>query len=52
VGNIGTCPVRHHDCKVLGELEAQAAVVLWMQKNSEHKRQVRVEEEADGEAKS
>jgi hypothetical protein len=36
----------------LGELEAQPAVVLWMQKNLERKGQVREEEEADREAKS
>jgi hypothetical protein len=36
----------------LGELEAQAAAMLWMQKNSERKGQVREEEEADGEPKS
>jgi hypothetical protein len=52
VGDIGARPVRHHDCVVLGELEAQAAAVLWMRKNSERKGQVREEEEADGEAKS
>jgi hypothetical protein len=52
VGDIGARPVRHHDSEVLGELEAQAAVVLWMWMNSKRKRQVREEEEASGEAKS
>jgi hypothetical protein len=52
VGDNGTRPVRHHDSEVLGKLEAQAAAVLWMLKNSKHKGQVREEEEADGEAKS
>jgi hypothetical protein len=52
VGDIGMRPVRHHDSEVLGELEAQAAAVLWMQKNSECKGKVREEEEVDGEVKS
>jgi hypothetical protein len=53
VGDIGARPVRHHDGEVLGELEAQAATMLWMRKNSERKGQAREEEEeADGEAKS
>jgi hypothetical protein len=49
VGDIGARPVRHHG---LSELEAQAAVGLWMRKNSECKGQVREEEEADSKAKS
>jgi hypothetical protein len=40
VGDVGACPVRHHDGEVLGGLEAQAAAVLWMRKNSEHKGRV------------
>jgi hypothetical protein len=52
VGDVGACPVRHHGGEVLGGLEAQAAAVLWMRKNSEHKGRVREEEEADGKAKS
>jgi hypothetical protein len=52
MGDIGARLVRHHDGEVLGELEAQTAAVLWIQKNSERKGQAREEEEADGEAKS
>jgi hypothetical protein len=51
-GDVGARPVRHHDGEVLGELEAQAATVLWMWKNLECKGQAREEEEADGKAKS
>jgi hypothetical protein len=51
-GDVGARPVRHHDGEVLGELEAQAATVLWMWKNLERKGQAREEEEADGKAKS
>jgi hypothetical protein len=39
VGDIRVRPVRHCDGEVLGELEAQAAAVLWMRKNSERKGQ-------------
>jgi hypothetical protein len=35
MGDIGACPIRHHNDEVLGELEAQAVAVLWMWKNSE-----------------
>jgi hypothetical protein len=52
VGDIGARPVRHCDGEVLGELEAQAAVVLWMRKNSERQGANAIGEEADGEAKS
>jgi hypothetical protein len=52
VGDIGARPVRHHDGEASGELEAQAAAVLWMRMNSERKGQVREEEERGGEAKS
>jgi hypothetical protein len=51
-GDVGARPVRHYDGEVLGGLEAQAAAVLWMPKNTERKGQVREEEEADGKAKS
>jgi hypothetical protein len=39
VGDVGAHPVRHHGGEVPGELETQAAVVLWMRKNSELKGQ-------------
>jgi hypothetical protein len=52
VGDVGACPVRHHRNEVSRGLEAQAAAVLWMWKNSEHKGRVREKEEADGKAKS
>jgi hypothetical protein len=48
--DVGASTVRHHGGEVLGGLEAQAAVVLWMWKNSEGKGQVS-EKEADGKAK-
>jgi hypothetical protein len=32
--DVGACPVQHHGGEVLDELEAQAAAVLWMRKNS------------------
>jgi hypothetical protein len=40
-GDVGACPVRHCDGKVLAELEVQAAMTLWMRKNSELKGQAR-----------
>jgi hypothetical protein len=52
VGDVGARPVLHHGGEVSGGLEAQEAVVLWMQKNSERKGRVREKEEADGKAKS
>jgi hypothetical protein len=35
--DVGARPVRHHDGEVLGDLGTQAAVALWMRKNSELK---------------
>jgi hypothetical protein len=52
VGDVGTHPVRHYGGEVSGGLEAQAAAVLRMWKNSERKGRVREKEEADGKAKS
>jgi hypothetical protein len=40
-GNIGARPIRHHDSKVLGWLEAQAVVLLRMWKSSERRGRVR-----------
>jgi hypothetical protein len=51
VGDIGTHPVRHYCGEVSGGLEAQAATVLRMWKNSECKGRVRENKEADGKAK-
>jgi hypothetical protein len=42
--DIGARPVRHHDGEVLGELQMQAAVALWMRKNSELKGQAQERE--------
>jgi hypothetical protein len=36
-GDVGACPVRHHDGEVLGELETQAVAALWMRENLELK---------------
>jgi hypothetical protein len=46
-GNVGACPVRHHDGGVSGGLEAQEAVALRMRKSSESGMRAR-EEEDDG----
>jgi hypothetical protein len=46
-GDIGVCPVRHHDSEVSGELETQAAAAMWMQKNSELIWQAREREKVD-----
>jgi hypothetical protein len=51
-GNIGAHPVRHRGGKVLGGLEAQAAVVLRVRKSSERRGQEREEKEEDGKATS
>jgi hypothetical protein len=51
-GNIGARPIRHRGSKVLGGLEAQAAVLSRMRKISERKGRVREEEEEDRKAKS
>jgi hypothetical protein len=40
-GDVGAHPIRHCDGEVLGELEVQAAMTLWMRKNSELKGQGR-----------
>jgi hypothetical protein len=48
VGDVRARPVRHHDGKVSGGLETQAAAVLWMRKNPEHKWRAREKEEVDG----
>jgi hypothetical protein len=50
-GNVGACPVRHHDGGVSGGLEAQEVVALRMRKNSESRVRGQ-EEEDDGKAKS
>jgi hypothetical protein len=47
-GDVGTRPVRHQDDEVSGELETQAAAVMWMRKNLELKGQARGRKEADG----
>jgi hypothetical protein len=52
VGDVGTRPVRHYGDEVSGRLEAQAAALLRMWKNSKRKGRVREKEEADGKAKS
>jgi hypothetical protein len=41
VGNVGAHPVRHHGGEVSGGLKTQAAVVLWVRKNSELKGRAR-----------
>jgi hypothetical protein len=50
--DIGAHPIRHDDSEVLGGLEAQAAALLRMRKNSERRGQAQEEEEDDGKAKS
>jgi hypothetical protein len=51
-GDIRARPIRHHGSEVLGGLEAQAAVLLRMWKNSNLRGQAREEEEEEGKAKS
>jgi hypothetical protein len=47
MGDVGARPVRHHCGEVLGRLEAQVAMMLWMWRNSECKGRVREKKEAD-----
>jgi hypothetical protein len=44
-GDVGACPVRHHDDEVSGELETQAATAMWMRENSELKGRARERKE-------
>jgi hypothetical protein len=52
MGDIGACPIRHHNDEVLGELKRRQWRCCGCGRTRSAKGQVREEEEADGEAKS